>query len=205
MTQITKGARRVGLLGGSFNPAHDGHRHISVEALRLLGLDEVWWLVSPQNPLKPEKGMAALETRLASARRAKRHPRIKALAIEGELGTRYTVDTVRALQRLHPKTRFIWLMGADNLAQFHRWRGWRRLARRVAIAVFPRSGYGRSSLTAPAMAWLRRWRRINAAPRHWTEWELPAIVMLKIRLSPQSASRLRARNPEWASAPTSNK
>lgn len=201
MTRRSSGARRIGLLGGSFNPAHDGHRHISIEALRLLDLDEVWWLVSPQNPLKPETGMAPLATRLASAQRARRHPRIRPLAIEAQLGTRYTVDTVRALQRCHPKTDFIWLMGADNLGQFHRWRGWRKLARCVAIAVFPRSGYGSLALTAPAMAWLRRRRRITAAPGHWNDWELPAIVMLNIRLSPQSASRLRARNPDWASAP----
>lgn len=193
-------ARRVGLLGGSFNPAHDGHRHISIEALRLLGLDEVWWLVSPQNPLKPEAGMAPLVARLASAQRTRRHPRIKPMAIESELGTRYTIDTVRALQQMYPKTRFIWLMGADNLAQFHRWRGWRRLARSVPIAVFPRSGYGRPALTAPAMAWLGRWRRMTPVPIHWTQWELPAIVMLRIRLSPQSASRLRARNPDWANS-----
>lgn len=202
MTPRSAGARRIGLLGGSFNPAHDGHRHISIEALRLLGLDEVWWLVSPQNPLKADTGMAALAQRLASARRAARHPRIRSLAIEAELGTRYTVDTVRVLRRRHPKTAFIWLMGADNLAQFHRWRDWRQLARRVAIAVFPRSGYGRNSLTAPAMAWLGRWRRMTAAPVHWIDWELPAIVMLDIRLNPQSASRLRARNPDWANAPT---
>ena len=190
--------KTIGLLGGSFNPAHDGHRHISVEALRLLGLDEIWWLVSPQNPLKPETGMAPITARIASARRAKRHPRIKVQAIESALATRYTVDTVAALQRRFPAMRFIWLMGADNLAQFHRWKDWRRLARSVPIAVFARPGYEGTSLTAPAMAWYRRWRRQTATAKHWKDWELPAIVKLNIRLCAQSASRLRARNSAWA-------
>ena len=189
---------RIGLLGGSFNPAHAAHRHVSVEAMRWLGLDEVWWLVSPQNPLKAEAGMAPLATRLASARAAARHPRIRPLAIEPQLGTRYTVDTVAALRRRHPRARFIWLMGADNLAQFHRWRDWRRIARLVPIAVFGRPGYIGAALTAPAMGWLRRFRRSRARVRHWTEWRLPAIVILDIRLSALSATAVRAARPDWA-------
>jgi nicotinate-nucleotide adenylyltransferase len=203
---LAKGARiglprgaRIGLLGGSFNPAHAGHRHISLSAMRLLGLDEVWWLVSPQNPLKAADGMGSLENRRASASIAARHPRIRVLTVEAELGTRYTVDTVAALQARYAQAHFIWLMGADNLAQFHRWRGWRRLARRVAIAIFPRPGYGGAALTAPAMAWLGRWRHPQGVARQWQTWELPAIVMLNIRLSPLSASRLRAHDPDWAS------
>lgn len=190
--------RRVGLLGGSFNPAHAGHRHVSVEAMRLLGLDEVWWLVSPQNPLKAENGMAPLSARLASARAVVSHPRIRPMAVEAELGTRYTVDTLAALKRRHPRTAFIWLMGADNLAQFHRWRDWRGIAKAVPIAVFARPGYIGDAHTAPAMGWLRRFRRSQARGRHWTEWRLPAIVILSIRLSPLSASSIRARNPRWA-------
>jgi nicotinate-nucleotide adenylyltransferase len=195
--------KTIGLLGGSFNPAHDGHRHISVEALRLLGLDEIWWLVSPQNPLKPESGMAALPARMASAQRAKRHPRIKVRTTESDMRTRFTIDTVAALQRRFPAMRFIWLMGADNLAQFHRWKAWRRLARLVPIAVFPRPGYEGASLTSPAMAWYRRWRRQTVTAKLWQDWELPAIVKLNIRLSQQSASRLRARNSAWADTPKS--
>ena len=190
--------KRVGLLGGSFNPAHAGHRHISVEAIRLLGLDEVWWLVSPQNPLKAETGMAPLAARLSTARTAAHHPRIRPTAIETELGTRYTIDTIRALKRRFPGTRFIWIMGADNLVQFHRWRDWRSIARAVPIAVFARPGYMGGALTAPAMGWLRRFRRSQARGRHWTEWRLPAFVILSIRLSPLSASSIRARDPRWA-------
>lgn len=199
MTRIPlKRGARIGLLGGSFNPAHAGHRHISLAALRLLGLDELWWLVSPQNPLKAGHGMGSLADRRASAELATRHPRIRVLTVEADLGTRYTVDTVVALQAHYRHVSFIWLMGADNLAQFHRWRGWRRLARRVPIAIFPRPGYGGLSLTAPAMAWFRRWRHPRGTARTWQTWELPAIVMLDIRLSPLSASRLRAHDPDWA-------
>ena len=142
---------RIGLLGGSFNPAHGAHRRISVGALERLGLDELWWLVSPQNPLKATAGMAPLAARVASAKAAARHPRIRVLALAED---RYTVDTVAALRRAHPDKRFIWLMGADNLAQFDRWRDWRRLARTVPIAVFARPGYSLHGLGAPAMAWL---------------------------------------------------
>ena len=190
--------RRVGLLGGSFNPAHAGHRHVSVEAMRLLGLDEVWWLVSPQNPLKLDVGMAPMAARLGSARGMARHPRIRPLAIENHLGTRYTVDTLAALRKRWPRIRFIWLMGADNLGQFHRWRDWRGIARLVPIAVFGRPGYIGPALTAPAMGWLRRFRRGRAHVRQWIEWRLPAIVILDIRLTALSATSLRAADPDWA-------
>src|SRR5215216_425890 len=132
---------RIGLLGGSFNPAHRGHRGISLHALRRLGLDEVWWLVSPGNPLKAEKDMAPLAARYVSARGAARGAPIRPTTIEAELGLRYTVDVLRALIRRYPKRRFVWLMGADNLAQFHRWKDWRRIARLMPIAVIARPGY----------------------------------------------------------------
>ena len=132
---------RVGLLGGSFNPAHAGHRHISLAALRALGLDEVWWLVAPQNPLKPVVGMAPLSERLALARAVARHPRIRVTDIERRLGVRYTVDTLAALIRLFPRARFVWLMGADNLRQIPQWARWRQVFRTVPIAVFPRNVY----------------------------------------------------------------
>lgn len=166
--------------------------------MRRLDLDEVWWLVSPQNPLKEATGMASLPARLASAREIARHPRIRPMAIEAKLGTSYTVDTVAKLQRRHPKKRFIWVMGADNLAQFHRWRSWRRLAAGVPIAVMARPHYIGASLFAPAMAWLRRFRHRSADAKNWTKWRLPAIVILDIRLSPQSATAIRARDPRWA-------
>ena len=187
----------IGLLGGSFNPAHAGHRHISVEALRRLRLDAVWWLVSPQNPLKPDAGMAGQAVRINAARVAARHPRIVVSGIEATLRTRFTVDTVAALVRRFPQHRFVWLMGADNLAQLHRWRDWRRLAHMVPIAVLARPGYGGLAAKAPAMAWFRRWRHGAAGARAWREWELPAIVLLDIRLSPLSATQVRAHDPDW--------
>ena len=113
-------------MGGSFNPAHDGHRHVSIEALKRLKLDEVWWLVAEQNPLKPVKGMAPFAKRLKAAAAFANHPRIRVLDLETRLGTRYTRDTVKALHALFPRTHFIWLMGADNLAQIRHWEHWRK-------------------------------------------------------------------------------
>jgi nicotinate-nucleotide adenylyltransferase len=190
--------KRIGLLGGSFNPAHAGHRHISLEAMRILGLDEVWWLVSPQNPLKSKKGMAKLSVRLASADAAARHPRIRPMVIEAELGTRYAVDTVKALQRRRPDTAFIWLMGADILPELHRWKRWRSFARLVPIAVLARPRYMGVALVSPAMAWLRRWRQPPGAARDWTRWTLPAIIVLDIRATAVSATAIRAADPDWA-------
>ena len=188
---------RTGLLGGSFNPAHGGHRRLSLEATRLLHLDEVWWLVSPGNPLKAEEGMAPLAARLASAKQAAGRGRIRVTAIEQELGTRYTADTLRELLRRYPKRRFIWLMGADNLAQLHRWRDWRTIARRVAIAVVTRPGYDAQALKAPAMGWLRRFVRPAGQARNWTEWRLPSLVLLRVPPDPTSATALRAADPQW--------
>lgn len=188
----------IGLLGGSFNPAHAGHRHVSVEALRRLGLDEIWWLVSPLNPLKEAEGMASLDARLASATAMARHPRIRATAIESDLGTRFAVDTVTALRRRFPQHRFIWIMGADNLLQFHRWKDWRNLARLVPIAVVARPHYIGPSFFAPAMAWLRRFRHRSGTAAQWTRWSLPAIVILPIRLDHLSATAIRSRDPRWA-------
>ena len=191
---------RTGLLGGSFNPAHRGHRRITLAAIDALGLDDAWWLVSPGNPLKPAKGMAPLPVRLASARAMARRAPIRATDIEARLGTRYTLDTIRALQRRYPKRRFIWLMGADNLAQFHRWRGWREIARSIPIAVIARPGYEDSVFAAPAMAWLRRFRRPVGSAETWTTWSLPAIVLLRFRPDPTSATRIRVSNPGWTDA-----
>src|SRR4051794_40296209 len=133
---------RIGLLGGSFNPAHGGHRHISLEALAALGLDELWWLVSPGNPLKEgANDMAPFDARLASARAMARRAPIRVSDFEQRGGTRFTVDTVRLLKRRYPHHRFIWLLGSDTLPNFHKWRDWRGLAREVPIAVIRRAGY----------------------------------------------------------------
>lgn len=188
---------RIGLLGGSFNPAHRGHRRLSAHAIEALGLDEIWWLVSPGNPLKPAEGMAPLAARLASARRAARGLPIRVTAVERELGTRYTVDTLRALKRLHPKRRFVWLMGADNLAQLHRWKEWRKIAAAMPIAVIARPGYDGAARAARAMGWLRRFVRPAAGVRQWTRWRPPALVFLRLPPDPTSATGIRAADPNW--------
>ena len=188
----------VGLLGGSFNPAHGAHRRMSLAALQRLGLDEVWWLVSPQNPLKPRAGMAPLPARLASARAVARHPRIRPTAIETELGTQRTADTLEALQRRYPQVRFLWLMGSDNLAQFHRWADWRTISALVPIVVMARPDYVGRSQTAPAMGWLRRYRHRTTAG--WRNWHLPGLALVNFGLDTQSATALRAARPDWAHA-----
>lgn len=189
---------RTGLLGGSFNPAHGGHRRITRFALAALGLDEAWWLVSPGNPLKPAQGMAPLGARLASARRQARRAPIRVTAIERELGTRYTIDTLRRITRRWPKRAFIWLMGADNLAQFHQWRQWRAVARLMPIAVIARPGYDALALASPAMAWLRRYRRPPASLRNRAGWSAPALVILRFDPDRRSATALRQTDPHWA-------
>lgn len=188
---------RVGLLGGSFNPAHRGHRAITLAAIRALALDEVWWLVSPGNPLKPAEGMAPFAARLASAKAMARRAPIRASDIEVRLGTLYTVDTLHAIVERHPETRFIWLMGADNLGEFHLWRDWRRIAATVPIAVIARPGYDDAALAAPAMGWLRRYQRPACQAKVWTEWSVPALVLLRFRPDPTSATQLRAADPAW--------
>jgi nicotinate-nucleotide adenylyltransferase len=190
--------RYTGLLGGSFNPAHGAHRRITLFALAALNLDEVWWLVSPGNPLKPAAGMAPLATRFASARRKARRAPIRASALERELGTRYTAETLEKLQRRWPGRHFIWLMGADNLAQLHRWKDWRKLARSMPIAVVARPGYDEAAIASPAMAWLRRFRTSAASIRNRTGWSAPALVLLRFDPDRRSATAIRQADPHWA-------
>ena len=166
-----------------------------------LGLDEAWWLVSPGNPLKPAEGMAPLAARVASARRQTRRAPIRVTAIERELGTRYTVETLRKLTHRYRKRRFVWMMGADNLAQFHRWKGWREIARLMPIAVIARPGYDGAALASPAMAWLGRFRKSRSSLRSPERWSAPALVILRFDPDPRSATALRRADPEWASKP----
>lgn len=189
--------RTIGLLGGSFNPAHAGHRAISLAAIGALGLDEMWWLVSPGNPLKPARDMAPLAARLARARALARRAPIRPSAIEARLGTRYTIDTLRALVRRYPRHRFIWLMGGDNLAQFGQWKNWRGIARIMPIAVVARPGYDAAVHGGPAMNWLRRFVRPARQSRNWTNWRAPALVHLRFRPDPRSATLLRQADPLW--------
>ena len=190
----------TGLLGGSFNPAHGGHRRITLFAAEALGLEEVWWLVSPGNPLKSQEGMAPLRARLLSARAQARRAPIVPTGIEQRLGTRYTIDTLRALRRRYPKRRFVWLMGADNLAQFHRWKDWRRIARTMPIAVIARPGYDGPAMTSPAMAWLRRFSVPAASFRKRGQWSAPALVLLRFDPDHRSATAIRRAHAGWAAA-----
>lgn len=189
---------RTGLMGGSFNPAHRGHRAISLFAMEALGLDEIWWLVTPGNPLKAgASDMAPLKARLASARKMARRSRIRATAIESQLDTRYTVDTLAALQLRYPRRSFVWLMGADNLASFHKWHRWRDVARQMPIAVIARPGYDGSAISGPAMAWFGHRVRPRSQASDWTRWSMPALVQLRFRPDPRSATALRRGDPDW--------
>jgi nicotinate-nucleotide adenylyltransferase len=189
---------RIGLLGGSFNPAHRGHLHISLHAMRVLGLDEVWWLVSPGNPLKEgAEDMSPFEARLVSARRMAKGARIRVSDFELCDGTRFTVDTVRRLKQLYPRCRFIWLLGSDTVPNFHKWRDWRGLAREVPIAVIRRPGYDSAVHAARAMGWLRRFVLPCSLACHWTVWSAPAIIFLRLPPDPTSATAFRAQDPSW--------
>lgn len=192
--EILTPGMRVGLLGGSFNPAHAGHLHLSLIARARIGLDRVWWLVSPQNPLKPAAGMAPFAARLASARAiAGGHPAIVVTDIEARLGTRYTAETLRALRARHPGVRFVWLMGADNLAQLPRWRDWTWIMEHIPVAVIDRPGSGRGALRGLAATRYARYRLPAQAARSLPERKPPAWLFLRERLHPASATAIRAR------------
>ncbi|NBC32016.1 MAG: nicotinate-nucleotide adenylyltransferase [Alphaproteobacteria bacterium] len=190
---------RVGLLGGSFNPAHDGHRHISVEALKRLQLDRVWWLVSPQNPLKPVHDMAPLAERLARARAVADHPRIVVTAIERRLGARYTADTLAALSRAYAETRFVWIMGADNMIQIRKWRHWQQIFHTVPIAIFVRPSYSFGAIGSPAAHRFARHRVAMARAGELADLPPPAWCFLHVRAHPASATALRKRRRGGAS------
>ena len=183
---------RIGLLGGSFNPAHAGHRHIIELARRRLRLDQVWLLVSPGNPLKPERGMARFERRLASARGIADGRRVIASAIEATFGTRYTIDTLRRLLRQFPRVRFVWLMGADILDQLPRWRRWLEFVRRIPFAVLPRPGYNHRALSTRAAHRLARARRPSRCAAVLAELGAPAWVFLQVPQHAASATAIRA-------------
>lgn len=185
----TNNPRIIGLLGGSFNPAHAGHVNLSREAIKALGLDGVWWLVSPQNPLKPQKGMADFEQRFAKAQAvAKAHGRIHVSDFEQQAGTQYTVDTLRALVKSHRDVRFVWLMGADNLAQMHRWRDWREIFLLVHVAVYDRKPHTFKALAGIAA---RSHARARVSPRSLTANPLPAWCFVHGKRHPLSATFIR--------------
>ena len=181
---------RVGLLGGSFDPAHEGHVNITRAAMRRFRLDRVWWLVSPGNPLKA-RGPAAMAERLAHARRLLTDPRVIVTDIEQRLGTRMTADTIAALKRLYPGVRFVWLMGSDNLVQFHRWDRWKQIAASVPIGVLARPGTRLASRHSVAAQWLQSWRLPQSQAGILAHRRPPAWVQVNLPMSAQSSTTLR--------------
>ena len=188
---------RVGLLGGSFNPPHQAHRAVSLFAIKRLRLDRVWWLVTPGNPLKDEKALHDLDERAEAARRVANDPRIDVSCLESVIGTRYTVDTVRYLRRRASTLRFVWIMGADNLAQFHRWQNWRDIAFEVPIAVIDRPPQSFRALASPASQALARYRLPESEAGRLADRRAPAWVFLTGMKLPMSSTGLRNRDGTW--------
>ena len=186
--------KRIGLLGGSFNPAHKGHLHISREALKRLNLDEIWWMISLQNPLKDTKDMEDFSVRKASAEAIVDDPRIVVTDIEVELGTIFTVDTLEALRKKFPENRFVWLIGADNLRQIPKWKGWRKIFRLVPIAIFPRPSYSRRALAGKASRRFDRFRVRSARAPRLVNMRPPAWIFLHTQPDTTSATRIRAKS-----------
>ena len=191
LARLPRRRARVGLLGGSFNPAHDGHLYISQVALHRLGLDRVWWLVSPGNPLKKKTGMASLQARLSRAHLIAGGSRIDASDLGREIHTVYTVDTVRYLTKELPHIRFVWLMGADNLTQICEWRRWPLLFGTLPIAVFDRPTYARKALLSQAGRVFARSRLPSRVAASLASSKLPAWVFVRARSHSESGTRLR--------------
>jgi nicotinate-nucleotide adenylyltransferase len=188
---------RIGLLGGSFNPPHAAHRAISLFALKRLQLDRVWWLLTPGNPLKSNDGLHALAERAAAARRIADDPRIDISCLEAVIGTRYTVDTIIHLRRRVSGVHFVWIMGADNLAQFHRWKDWRRIAADVPVAVIDRPPQSFRALAAPAAQALARYRLPENRATRLADQQAPAWVFLTGIKSNLSSTGLRNPDGSW--------
>ena len=180
--------RVIGILGGSFNPAHAGHRYISLQAMKRLGLDEIWWLVSPQNPLKSTKGMASFEERFESAVKAARHPRIHVTDFEQQHQTAYTAETLALLKQAYPYYRFIWVMGADNLTQIHRWKNWQQIFQQVPVAVYDRSPYTQKALRSKAAL---RYRQMRQPSELLAFSQAPAWSFIHGKRHPLSATFIR--------------
>jgi nicotinate-nucleotide adenylyltransferase len=189
---MTRPDQRIGLLGGSFDPAHSGHVQITLEALKRFDLDQVWWLVSPGNPLKT-KGPAPLQTRLNFARQIMQHPRVHVTGIEATFQTRYTVDTLDALQAHAPMVHFCWLMGADNMASIHHWDRWPQIFHQMPVGVLARPGSRQSALHSPAA---RRFRASRVPATTLMTHAAPAWSFVNVPMSPQSSTAIR-RTGAW--------
>lgn len=182
---------RIGLFGGSFNPPHEGHRLASLVALRRLGLDAIWWLVTPGNPLKQNSGLPEISERLAAARRVAAHPRIIVTDLEAEIGTRYTIDTLDYLTRRCAGVDFVWIMGADNLAAFHRWRRWRDIAALAPVVVIDRPGSTLKGMHTRAGQWFHRHRYDESDAALLARAKAPAFAFLHGPRSEASSTGLR--------------
>ena len=188
---------RIGLLGGSFNPPHEAHRAISLFAMKRLKLDRVWWLVTPGNPLKQGRALQSLDERMAAARKVANHPRIDVSCLEAVIGTRYTYDTIVYLRRRCGGARFVWIMGADNLAQFHRWKNWQGIAALLPIAVIDRPPDSFRSLASPAAQALARDRTPEANAGRLAILRPPAWTFLTGMKSDLSSTGLRNPDGSW--------
>lgn len=189
----------IGLLGGSFDPAHQGHAHITREALKRFGLDRVWWLVSPGNPLKT-RGPALLADRMARARAVMQHPRVEITDIEQHLGTRYTAQTLRRLMQLYPQVRFVWLMGADNMAQLHLWQDWRWIMENVPIGVLARPGQRISARMSRAAGLYANYRIPGRFGHELARAAAPAWCFTNVPMNDASSTAIRARG-DWSAEP----
>jgi nicotinate-nucleotide adenylyltransferase len=189
---------RIGLLGGSFNPPHAAHRAISLVALKRLGLDQVWWLVSPGNPLKDASTLASLKSRIEAARHMARHPRIAVTGFEAGTGSAYTIYLIAKLKRRFPGVNFVWLMGADNLAAFDRWRAWERIFATVPIAVFDRPGFRLKARASKAAQRFSAYQVDESDARGLARLVPPAWSIITHTLSPLSSTELRTKGGKTA-------
>jgi nicotinate-nucleotide adenylyltransferase len=194
-TPLALAGQRIGIMGGSFNPSHEGHRIVAETALKRLGLDQLWWLVTPGNPLKVNDELPSLSQRMSAARLFARGPRMKITSFEATLGTPYTAATLAFLKRRHPGVRFVWVMGADNLATFHRWQHWRSIAAAMPIAVIDRPGWRLKALASPAAAALAITRIPEQHSARLATCQAPAWTFLTSRLSQLSSTALRQKPP----------
>jgi nicotinate-nucleotide adenylyltransferase len=182
---------RIGLLGGSFNPAHAGHVEISLTALKRLGLDQVWWVVTPGNPLKRSSKLLGVSQRVEAAKKIANHPRIAVTGFPGEKGPPYTVDLLTELKRRHPAVSFVWLMGADNLAEFHRWRSWQRIFETAPIAVLDRPGFRLKARASQAATRFQEFHVDESDAQGLARMTPPAWTIITHRLSPLSSTEIR--------------
>ncbi|MDD7909824.1 MULTISPECIES: nicotinate-nucleotide adenylyltransferase [Pseudovibrio] len=183
---------KIGLFGGSFNPPHSGHLLVAETALKRLGLDQIWWLVTPGNPLKQHNELAPLEARVEAVKDLAQHPKMRVTAHEVMLGTPYTAKTLAALQAKQPLVKFVWVMGADNLAGFHRWQDWRGIVNRVPIAIVNRPGATLSPLSAPMSVTYAQARLPEHKAPLLSDIKAPAWTFLTGPLDASSSTNIRA-------------